>query len=851
MRNLSLMGLAGFLPILGVLPILFVLLISPLHAQDTSEEELEIPSGSFTISKIEVIGQSKEKLKKVEKTMGLSEGDVVSTQDIRAAYRNLYEEEIYEDIKFFLDREDDLWVLQVALERRNELGKVYFSGNDGLSAFTLGRTVEFTKYFSDLDLRVSAEKIRIKYAEKGFPEVKIGYGVSTNQQSKIDVNFTIDEGNRYIVKKIDFEGNENVSSRLLRRAIEQKTEGFITEKGYFSQSKINNSDQAIIALYATKGYVDAKVDDVAYDWEWFDPNKRDKVRVSLKFKIDEGEKYTFGDFVVKGNRIFSSSKLLSGIRRVKGQTYNEAIHRADLAAIYNLYQENGYIFVRITPIKQVDEENRTISYVLDIYEGDKAHIERIFIQGLTKTKEYVVARQLSLEEGEIFSSTALRESIIRLNRLQYFSEITPDFRSGTVEGLLNLSFNLKEQLTATISGGFTYGSVSGFALNAELKESNFLGRGQTFSGKAEYGQLSKELYLFFNEPYFLSTRFSLGASLTLGKYYIKYYTDSQTETVKMPNDGPRDWVNNLSDAIFYTRDRIYASVFTSQNFWIWHRFGQSVFFDYTREYLQDYVFIGERYSQKAIYEVNAGLFNEPPPQNEFNLSFGLGLSYIRDSLNDRLNPSNGNYFKLYTTFFFGDYSLTKWGLEYSTFFSLVRLQVPKLRSYWSIIFAYQFKLDTMANGLTGNFNYPTRLFYFLDTTGLRGWNYSTVRNFRSSREGDAGLIEGGAYGKTKVEHRFELRLSLPVEFFQLVTFLDFANLHVDFFDFSNESTSSLFDLSGFMYSTGFGIRINLAQLPLRFFWGWRFIYDEQINRLRLYQHENKAPSFSIDFQRKI
>ena len=106
MRNLSLMGLAGFLPILGVLPILFVLLISPLHAQDTSEEELEIPSGSFTISKIEVIGQSKEKLKKVEKTMGLSEGDVVSTQDIRAAYRNLYEEEIYEDIKFFLDRED-------------------------------------------------------------------------------------------------------------------------------------------------------------------------------------------------------------------------------------------------------------------------------------------------------------------------------------------------------------------------------------------------------------------------------------------------------------------------------------------------------------------------------------------------------------------------------------------------------------------------------------------------------------------------------------------------------------------------------------------------------------------------
>ena len=67
----------------------------------------------------------------------------------------------------------------------------------------------------------------------------------------------------------------------------------------------------------------------------------------------------------------------------------------------------------------------------------------------------------------------------------------------------------------------------------------------------------------------------------------------------------------------------------------------------------------------------------------------------------------------------------------------------------------------------------------------------------------------------------DLSLGCPcrLNFSNWFTFLDFANLHVDFFDFSNESTSSLFDLSGFMYSTGFGIRINLAQLPLRFFLG--------------------------------
>ena len=36
-----------------------------------------------------------------------------------------------------------------------------------------------------------------------------------------------------------------------------------------------------------------------------------------------------------------------------------------------MYSQRGYIFARVTPIEKLDKETRELSYIFDIYEGDK------------------------------------------------------------------------------------------------------------------------------------------------------------------------------------------------------------------------------------------------------------------------------------------------------------------------------------------------------------------------------------------------------------------------------------------------------------------------------------------------
>ena len=130
----------------------------------------------------------------------------------------------------------------------------------------------------------------------------------------------------------------------------------------------------------------------------------------------------------------------------------------------------GYIFARITPLEYIDKESRKISFVFDIYEGDKAHVERIFISGNDKTREHVIRRELVIREGEIFNADKIRLSAENLMRLNYFKNVIPEPRQGSVEGLMNLVFKVEEQQTGMVQAGAGYGTQSGFTLNFEIKE---------------------------------------------------------------------------------------------------------------------------------------------------------------------------------------------------------------------------------------------------------------------------------------------------------------------------------------------------------------------------------------------
>ena len=58
--------------------------------------------------------------------------------------------------------------------------------------------------------------------------------------------------------------------------------------------------------------------------------------------------------------------------------------------------------------------------VIHINEGDQFRIRRIEFQGNTKTKDKVIRREMAIQEGMVMSTSALRNSLLRLQQMEFF-----------------------------------------------------------------------------------------------------------------------------------------------------------------------------------------------------------------------------------------------------------------------------------------------------------------------------------------------------------------------------------------------------------------------------------------------
>ena len=138
------------------------------------------------------------------------------------------------------------------------------------------------------------------------------------------------------------------------------------------------------------------------------------------------------------------------------------------------------------PAVNKDVERRTISVSLSIVERPRSHIENIIIKGNTKTKDYVIRREIPLESGDVFSRDKVMQGIRNLYNLQYFSSVVPEPMPGSENNLVDLVFTVEEQSTTTLEFGMTFSGVSDpddfpISLFARWQNSNLRGEGRSIS----------------------------------------------------------------------------------------------------------------------------------------------------------------------------------------------------------------------------------------------------------------------------------------------------------------------------------------------------------------------------------
>jgi outer membrane protein insertion porin family len=328
---------------------------------------------------------------------------------------------------------------------------------------------------------------------------------------RVDVVYTIVEGDKTGVKEIRFVGNSQISSGRLR-SIMQTTEtnilSFLKSSDIYDPDRLSNDLELIRRYYLKNGYADFRIvsSDVA-----FDANAGGYI---VTIAVEEGEQYRVGNVSIDSRVPGVDAEVLRDDMSISaGSVYSADAVEKSVQAMTRTVARQGNPFVLVRPVGTRDPASRTVNLGYVVEEGPHIYIERINIRGNTRTRDYVIRREFDLGEGDAYNQVMVDRAERRLNNLGYFKQVRISNEPGSSADRVVVNVDVEDQSTGafSISGG--YSTADGFIGEVSVTETNFLGRGQFVRLAGQLGQRSNGVDFSFTEPYFLGYRMAAGIDL--------------------------------------------------------------------------------------------------------------------------------------------------------------------------------------------------------------------------------------------------------------------------------------------------------------------------------------------------
>jgi outer membrane protein insertion porin family len=212
-------------------------------------------------------------------------------------------------------------------------------------------------------------------------------------------------------------------------------------------------------------------------------------------------------FIVVENPIFKGVKI-TGLTKLNpedlqpmfsqkpGEVFNTVTFRNDLTKLKKYCRDQKGLF-----IDDKIKGGLTADGVVNL-ELVELKVGKIKIIGLEKTKEFVVTRELSIKEGDIFDYNQIKEDYWNLARLKLFDSIDIRPEAGSTPNTLDLVIELKEASTGSFQIGASY-SESSAEIGGLLvfSEDNLMGLGQSVSMDLNVSEDSKDISFSFYDPW--------------------------------------------------------------------------------------------------------------------------------------------------------------------------------------------------------------------------------------------------------------------------------------------------------------------------------------------------------------
>ena len=393
------------------------------------------------------------------------------------------------------------------------INRVAFEGNKQIETKQLEVEVQSKPRTAYNEATAEGDVGRIKDAYKKYGRNEAGVTKRLVQlpNGRVDLVFTISEGEKTGIRDIKFVGNHAVSNYRLRGLMQTSTMNWLS---WFKSTDVYDPDrlasdlEAIRRYYMKNGYADFQITntDVAY--------QANPAGYVITITMDEGPQYHVSSVAVVSNIPKVDGPALNRFVAMRpGDVYDASSVDKSVEAITRDVARQGYAFSEARPHGERDTANHSIALSFSVDNGPKVYIERIDIVGNTRTRDYVIRREFDIGEGDPYNHVLIERAERRLNSLGYFKKVHISNRPGSSPDRVIVVVDVEDQPTGSISLSGGYSTTQGFLAELAYTETNFLGRGQYVRLSVSDGQYTQGWKASFTEPYFLGQRLAAGFDL--------------------------------------------------------------------------------------------------------------------------------------------------------------------------------------------------------------------------------------------------------------------------------------------------------------------------------------------------
>lgn len=517
MKNFNLRVLRGNIHAIGSVIVAMLAMTQGAFAQTAS-------GCSGTIQRILVQGNQRIEASTITSYTVLQPGDKFDDELMDLSLKTLFATGLFADVKLGCQNQD----MFIAIIENPIINRVVFENNKSLDDEELQEEIQLQPriVYTRSKVQEDVQKLLERYRRSGRFAATVEPKIIQLPQNRVDLIYEISEGPVTGVSQIVFKGNKAFDNDELEGVIATKKSkwwNFFENNDNYDPDRLAYDREQLRKFYLSKGYIDFQVTSAVAELP------RDRSKFYMTFTIDEGEKYKVGEIIIDTTLDELNPEALRALVPLKdGSTYNADLIETGVESITFAAGSAGFAFVDIgTHLRRMPEDNM-VDVVYRIKEGPRVYIERININGNTRTLDRVIRREFRLVEGDAYNKVLIDRSRSRVRGLNFFKEVEIEEEPGSGPDKTVVNIQVEEQSTGELSVGAGFSSTDNFITDLSISERNLLGRGQFLRFRLSISGRRQQADISFTEPYFLGRQ--MAAGFDIFKLLTDYGDESNFET---------------------------------------------------------------------------------------------------------------------------------------------------------------------------------------------------------------------------------------------------------------------------------------------------------------------------------